>query len=228
MVIRHLFHTDTHCFIFPDVDHCVVKTFQAAIVFLVDTTSFIGSLDFRSQKQFVKSVAKSLNVCQENSQAAIITYGSTSSQPRPSDIYDDLNSFEQAVDRSRYVGGSRRLHYAVDNGEALLRSVSSKVQKIVVILTGGKMSSAQDAPLLKLSFKTLRAAGNKAFIVAIGSDHDKEELLPAVDRPEDIFSVSSFENLVSRACPISKAIAERAGKYNGFFLHKCISFVFAS
>lgn len=188
----------------------MIKTFQATIVFLVDTTSSIGTLDFRRQKEFVKSVAKSFNVCQDSSQAAIITYSSLTSQKRPTDIYKDLSAFEQAVDKSQYMGGLRRLHLAIDTAEQLLRTVSPSQKRIVVILTGGQ-PLIQDALSLKQSFKTLRNAGNGAFVVAIGNNYDKDEFLPAVDWPEDIFSVSSFDNLLPRACSISKAIAKRTG-----------------
>ena len=172
----------------------------------MDTTSPIGTLDFRRQKEFVKSVAKSFNVCQDSSQAAIITYGSLTSQKRPT----DLSAFEQAVDKSQYMGGLRRLHLAIDTAEQLLRTVSPSQKRIVVILTGGQ-PLIQDALSLKQSFKTLRNAGNGAFVVAIGNNYDKDEFLPAVDWPEDIFSVSSFDNLLPRACSISKAIAKRTG-----------------
>ena len=156
-------------------------------------------------------MARSLNVGPGKSQAAIITYGSTSPQPRPSDMYDNVPVFDRVVDTSRYIGGARRLRYAVDNAETLLRTVRSGVHKIVVILTSGKQSVLQDVPFLKESFRALRATGTKAFVVATGSDHDKEELLPAVYREEDIFTVPSFEKLEQQAWPTSKAIAERTG-----------------
>lgn len=109
------------------------------------------------------------------------------------------------------------MHNAVDKAVALLRTVRSNVQKIVVILTGGKQSFVQDVRVLKESFKTLRATGTNAFVVAIGSDHDREELLPAVDRSEDIFTVASFEKLVQQAWPTSKTIAERTGARQRFY-----------
>lgn len=190
----------------------IIKTLRAAIVFLVDTSSFVGTLGFRSQKEFVKSIASSFNLGKGNSQAAIITYGFTSSQPRPSDIYDNLTAFEQAVDDAIYIGGRRRLRYAVDGAETLLRTVRPEFLKIVVLLTSGKQSEPQDVPFLKESFKTLSALCIKVFAVAIGNDHDREELLPAVDRSEDIFTVATFGSLAQQAQPISKAITERAGQ----------------
>ena len=187
-------------------------------MFLVDTSSFVGASGFRSQKEFVKSMASSFNLGEGNSQAAIITYGFTSIRPRPSDIYDNLPAFEQAVDDSLYIGGARRLRYAVDRAEALLRTVRQGVLKIVIMLTSGKQSEPQDVPLLKESLKTLRALCIKVFAVAIGNDHDKEELLPAVDRSEDIFTVTTFGSLAQQAQPMSKAITERSGPEKRFFL----------
>ena len=189
-------------------------------MFLVDTSSFVGTVGFRSQKEFVKSMANSLNLGKGNSQAAIITYGFTSSQPRPSDIYDNLPAFEQAVDDSLYIGGPRRLRYAIDRAETLLTTVRPEVLKIVVMLTSGKQSEPQDVPFLKESFKTLRSLCIKVFAVAIGNDHDKEELLPAVDRSEDIFTVATFGILAQQAQPISKAITERSGPENRYLFNK--------
>ena len=157
-------------------------------------------------------MASSFNLGEGNSQAAIITYGFTSSQPRPSDIYDSLPAFERAVDDALYIGGPRRLRYAVDRAETLLRTIRPEALKIAVMLTSGKQSQPQDVPFLKESFKTLRAMCIKVFAVAIGNDHDKEELLPAVDRSEDIFTVPSFESLAQQAQPMSKAITERSGQ----------------
>lgn len=157
-------------------------------------------------------MAGSFNLGEGNSQAAIITYGFTSSQPRPSDIHDNLPAFERAVDDALYIGGPRRLRYAVDRAETLLRTVRPEVQKIVIMLTSGKQSEPQDVPFLKESFKTLRASCIKVFAVAIGKDYDKEELLPAVQRSEDIFTVATFGSLAQQAQPVSKAITERSGQ----------------
>jgi len=157
-------------------------------------------------------MAGSFNLGKGGSQAAIITYGSTSSQPRPPHIYDNLTAFERAVDDALYIGGPRRLRYAVDRAETLLRTIRPEIQKIVIMLTSGKQSEPQDVPFLKESFKTLHALCIKVFAVAIGNDHDKEELLPAVDRSEDIFTVATFGSLAQQAQPVSKAITERSGQ----------------
>lgn len=103
------------------------------------------------------------------------------------------------------------MNYAVDRAEALLRTARPNAYKLVVLLTGGKQSFLQDVPLLKQSFQALRGSGAKAFVIAIGSTHEKDELLPAVEKPEDIFGATSFETLVQQAWQTSKEIAERTG-----------------
>ena len=189
----------------------MVKTFTADIVFLVDTSSSVGTLDFRSQKQFVKSMAKSLNVAPEKSRAGIITYGATSSQPDSAGMYASLSAFEASVDGSRYIGGPRRTHLAVDSADALLRAARPNVHKVVVLLTGGNQSFTQEVSSLAQSFKALRSSGAKVFVVAIGSIHQMVRLHPAVERLEDIFRLASFETLVQQAWNTSKTIAERTG-----------------
>ncbi|XP_068690493.1 collagen alpha-3(VI) chain-like [Montipora foliosa] len=189
-----------------DSDFRVVKTFKADIVFLVDTSSSVGSLHFRSQKQFVKSMAKSLNVAPGKSRAAIVTYGASSDR---SDMHASLSTFEEAVDSSRYIRGRRRTHLAVNDADSLLQTSRPDAQKVVVLLSGGRESSSQDIATLKQSFRTLRASGTKIFVIAIGSNYNEEDFFPAVERFEDIFTVSSFDTLVSQAWLTSKSIAER-------------------
>ena len=186
----------------------MVKTFKADIVFLVDTSSSVGSLHFRSQKQFVKSMAKSLNVAPEKSRAAIVTYGASSDR---SDMHASLSTFEEAVDSSRYIRGRRRTHLAVNDADSLLQASRPDAQKVVVLLSAGRESSSQDIATLKQSFRTLRGSGTKIFVIAIGSNYNEEDFFPAVERFEDIFTVSSFDTLVSQAWLTSKSIAERTG-----------------
>ena len=201
----------SYFFFEDDLDCRVVKTFTADVVFLVDTSSSVGTLDFRSQKQFVKSMAKSLNVAPGNSRAAIITYGAASSQPDSPGLHASLSTFQPSVDGSQYIGGSRRMHLAVDSATGLLRTARLNVYKVVVLLTGGNQSFPQEVSLLAQSFKALRASGAKVFVVAIGSNHQIDGLRPVVERLEDIFRVASFETLVQEAWNTSRAIAERTG-----------------
>lgn len=191
----------------------MIETFLGDIVFLVDTSSQMGTSNFQSQKQFVKLVAKSLNVGPERSRAAIITYGNTSTQLDDSDLFSSLPEFYRAVDGSRFIGGPRRMNYAVDGAEKLLRTANRNVYKLVVLLTAGKQFYQQDIILLEQSFKKLRETGTKTFVVAIGSDYDNTELLPGVETAEDIFSVVSFDGLARQAWETSKEIAERTGEF---------------
>ena len=191
----------------------MIETFFGDIVFLVDTSSQMGTSNFESQKRFVKLVAKSLNVGPERSRAAIITYGNTSTQLDDSDLFSSLPEFYRAVDGSRFIGGPRRMNYAVDGAEKLLRTANRNVYKLTVLLTAGKQFYQQDIILLEQSFKKLRETGTKTFVVAIGNDYDNTELLPGVEAAEDIFSVVSFDGLARQAWQTSKEIAERTGEF---------------
>lgn len=187
----------------------MVEAFKADVVFLVDTSSSVGTLDFRSQKQFVKSMARSLNVAPGKSRAAIVTYGTTSD---PSEMQTHLSTFQRAVDVSRFIQGQRRMHLAVNDASSLLRAARPDVHKIVVLLSGGR-ESPQDVTLLMQSLRTLRASGAKIFVISIGRDHSMDNFYPAVERLEDIFKVSSFDNLVPLAWKMSETIAKRAGTF---------------
>lgn len=185
----------------------MVKAFKADVVFLVDTSSSVGTLNFRSQKQFVKSMARSLNVEPGKSRAAIVTYGTTSDA---SEMQTRLSAFERAVDASRFIRGERRMHLAVNDASSLLQAARPDVHKIVFLLSGGR-ESTPDVTLFRQSLRTLRASGAKIYVILIGADHSMDDFHPAVERLEDIFTVSSFDNLVSLSRKMSETITKRAG-----------------
>ena len=204
---------------FDDLDNNRMgKAFKADVVFLVDTSSSVGTMDFRSQKQFVKSMARSLNVEPGKSRAAIVTYGTTSDA---SEMQTRLSAFQRAVDASRFIQGERRIHLAVNDASSLLQAARPDVHKIVVLLSGGR-ESTQDVTLLRQSLRTLRASGAKVYVILIGADHSVDDFHPAVERLEDIFTVSSFDNLVPRARKMPETIAKRSGITARFQCHKYI------
>ena len=78
---------------------------DADIVFLVDSSSFVTQRNFLKEKQFVKSLAKFLNVSSEASRASVVLFGSRPTTAIRFGDYRTLDNFNILLDRGRLYGG---------------------------------------------------------------------------------------------------------------------------
>lgn len=188
-----------------------VRPVKADIVFLVDSSSGAGRDGFDIQKDFVKSVAKSLNLGPGNSRAAFITYSTHSRLTIQLGAQGTREEFDDAVDRLTYIGRTRRMDRALEGAALVLKEARQNVPKIVILLTTGKQSQEADAKSLDQAVGPLRALGATTYVVAIGQEPDKKELAPVVD-DEDVFLVQSLDGLLAQSPLISNAISKNIGK----------------
>lgn len=93
-----------HFFNFCKAEHQPLDV-DADIVFLVETSSFVTQNNFVKEKQFVKSLAKFMNVSSESSRASVVLYGSSPNTEIRFGDYRTLNEFNARVDRARLSGG---------------------------------------------------------------------------------------------------------------------------
>lgn len=187
----------------------VPSDFAADVVFLVDGSLSVSQNHFDQEKNFVKSMAKTLNLSPSQTRAAFVTY---STLPRTIAQLRGYTTqqFDQIVDRATLLGGTRRIDLAIDEAARILKTNGQKTKKIVVLLTAGRQTPGDKT--LRTAAQPLQDIGADLYVMAIGSLVNIEELLPIVDKPEDIFRIPSHEVLSEQFKPISSEIAERAGK----------------
>ena len=190
---------------------------MADIVFLVDSSSSVTSINFRLEKKFVNAMARSLNASPNKSRASVIVYGSTNYVVLSLEEFTDLDDFKLAVDSASYIDGPRRMDLALDAAAAVMNRTRENVPKIVVLLTSGVQSPTSTPDPLGDVVRPLRDLGVQTFVVSIGSEPDKRELVSLVESPRDIFELPSFEALLPQTDEVTKSIAERTGEI-GFFL----------
>lgn len=190
---------------------------MADIVFLIDSSSSVTSINFRHEKKFVNAMARSLNASPDKSRTSVIVYGSTNDVVLSLEEFTNLDDFKLAVDSAKYIDGPRRMDLALDAAATVMNRTRRNLAKIVVLLTSGMQSPTNTPDPLGNAVRPLRNLGVQTFVVSIGSGPDKRELASLVDHPRDIFNVPSFEALLPQTIPITKSIAERSGEI-GFFL----------
>jgi hypothetical protein len=172
----------------------------------------VPRLSYNKEKDFVKQIAKYLNVKLGGSRAAYISYGDQSRIVFKFNGPRSNVEFEGLVDGAPYVGGQRRMDRALDLATTLLRETRPTSPKIVILLTAGRQSPGVNRRLIDEAADRLRENGAKTYVISIGAGPNKNELTALVDRPTDIIPVRSFNTLRPKAPPIAREIASGTGK----------------
>jgi len=179
----------------------------ADIVFLLDTSDGVNSLNFKKEKAFVKLLAKRLNVSPGKSQAALIPFGSSSTLAIDFNSYNSFQAFETLVDRVSSIGGARRIDKAFQVASQVFRNSRSSVPKLVILLTTGQQP--QNAPSLAESAVPLHSIGAMFYVVSIANDLDRKYFEVLVeDSTEHVSEVSWFDSLNEVLPQLTRGIEE--------------------
>lgn len=168
--------------------------------------------DYKKEKDFVKYLARYLNVSPDNSRAALITYGNMAAEVVGFDIKRSVSDFENAVDKAPFVSGSRRIDRSLDKTSQIMANARQSVTKIVVLLTAGKQVSGFGSKTPGEAAIPLREGGVYTYIVAISQEPDISELRPVVQEMSYIFRMASFDDLEPRWTTIGEIIVETSSK----------------
>ena len=169
--------------------------------------------DYKKEKEFVKYLARYLNVSPSNSRAALITYGNRAAEVVGFDINRPFSNFESAVDRAPFVGGDRRIDRSLDKTSQIMVDARPTVKKIVVLLTSGKQASAFGSKTPSEAAMPLLKGGVYSYVVAISLKPDISELRPVVQESSHIFRMASFDDLRTRWTTVGEVIIDTSSKY---------------
>ena len=171
--------------------------FEADIVFLMDGSSFVTQSNLIDEKDFVKSLAKFLNVSPGTSRVALVLYGTFSITEMRFNDSRSWRDFSDGVDLAQAVGGLRRMDIALKEATNLLADKRRGVPHVVVLVTTGEQSSSEGDIPLDDALEPLENLGVHTFVVAIGHDPDTST---------NILRVPSFKALPSRAYDMARQI----------------------
>lgn len=178
----------------------------ADVVFLVDASDGVNSLNFNKEKAFVKILAKRLNVSPGKSRAAVIAFGSSSTLAIDFNSYNSFQAFETLVDRLSSVVGTRRIDKAFEAAALVLKDSLPSVPKIVVLVTAGRQPL--DAPSLEESAVPLHSIGVMFYVVSIANDLDRKYFEGLVESGAHVSEVSSFYLLNAALSQVTRGIEE--------------------
>ena len=95
---------------------------------------------------------------------------------------------------------------ALEAASTMMSSRKATSKKTVVLLTGGRNSQEAGVRAMETSAQRLKQMGAKILIVAFGNKYDVQELLPAVQKEQDIRPVPKANDLVPYVSQIANYI----------------------
>lgn len=175
------------------------------MIFLMDSSKHVTANNYVFEKNFVKLMARLLNLASNRSRAALFTFSDNAQLVINFDGYDGRAAFDAAVNTAPHQQGDRFIDKAFDSATGLLRTDSrATVPKYVILLTTGKPTLRSDSRSLANASSSVWSSGGKVFVVAVlTGGYTISEFYPAVQRPEDAFTVSSFVELLPEAPTIA-------------------------
>ena len=180
------------------------------VIFAIDSSFEVSQIEFKMQKDFIKSLLRSLDMAPDTSRTAVISYGDQASLASRFISLQNFKDFYRVVDSASYVGGERRIDQAFRMVNRLLNEAEEDSSKVIIFFTAGKQTIG-GVSLFDIT-EPMRLSGVKVIVIAIGKDADAKELGALVSIPQDVLTVTSFENLQSQTKQISGYIRNTAGK----------------
>ena len=184
---------------------------NADIVFLIDSSTSVGRDGFDKEKDFINALAKYMKVSPDNTRASVITYSSNVRNVLNFTDHQTEMSFNQKIDREQWTGGTRRIDLALDAAVTSMSQARLNVQKIVILVTGGRQSGGA-GDILERHAQRLNNMGAKILIVIVGSEANDRDFIPLVHSTKDVFRSSLFSDLRFEVQPIIKHIVQNFGK----------------
>lgn len=160
----------------------------------MDSTSEVTPTQYQSQKNYVKQLLRSLTLASDTTRAALIIYSNYDIVKASLRGFKSLNKFEEAVDNTEYLGGKRSIDKALEAAAIELAQARPGSKKMVILLTAGPQDK-YGTKSLNDAVRPLRLLGAKTYIVVIGNRVNNDEFHQAVQRPDDVIKVPSFDTL---------------------------------
>ncbi|XP_034564648.1 von Willebrand factor A domain-containing protein 2 [Notolabrus celidotus] len=163
------------------------------LVFALDASSGVGSENFVTLRDFVRSLTVQFDINRDVAQVALVTYGRRATTVFNLDTHDSGSAILKAVADANYLGGvastGAALLHVHSNVLTVAKGARPGVNKAVVVVTDGSGGDDALVPAQKI-----RDNGVSLFVIGIG-DVQKERLLQIAGTEEHMISVPSYEDL---------------------------------
>ena len=173
----------------------------------MDSSESITGEDFEREKRAVKVIAQSFVQASKDSRAGVIMY---SGQPELSVDFSRQSDFEQfksEVDALPHRRSMTRIDRALRFAStSLFANPRPSVTSIAVIMTDGVQTPGSGVEPVSQAVLPLRIKGVRVLVVGVGPRVDLNELNSMAASKDDVFQMSSFQELLDKANQFLQAV----------------------
>ncbi|KAH3775135.1 hypothetical protein DPMN_176532, partial [Dreissena polymorpha] len=190
----------------------------ADIVFLLDSSGSVGSVDFKKQLDFVSRFAQTFDIGPRNVQIGVVTFATTPHNEFNLNTHPDKNGLVAAIQHINYISGGTRtdtaLKYVKDNSFTKPAGDRDNVANILIVMTDGQ--SNVPAETVKEAAALHSGLNAKVFAIGIGAGVSTNELNIIATDHQHVFSVSSFDALSTLQAELKKTACTVDGGWTAF------------
>ncbi|KAF5905697.1 collagen alpha-6(VI) chain-like, partial [Clarias magur] len=170
-----------------------VQTEEADIYFLIDHSGSIYPSDFQDMKKFILEFLLMFSIGPKQVRVGVVKFASDTTLEFRLDEYNDRASLERAVDSIQQIGGGTQtgdaLSFMINLFKKAEKTRGTKVQEILIVITGGKSQDEVKEPAAKL-----RAQGVTIYAIGV-KDANEPELLEIAADPKRMYFVTNCDAL---------------------------------
>lgn len=202
---------------FPDNGRCDIPVDAA---FVIDSSGSISDDDYKKQREFIKSITRSLDISPSHSHAALVLFSNDAEIKARFDSYRSTKDIQRAVDQLPHVKLTTRIDLALNKANEVFDQSRAGVPKVAIVLTDGEMNDGGSVPDLKDAAKRLRERGVRVLVVGIGQNVSEVQLRYMTVSDDDIFKPADFGKLQQQ---LSKLVKKACGKDQFSIIFYCTS-----
>ena len=161
------------------------------IVFVLDASGSIGSSNFVTMKDFVKSVVSNFEIGADKTRVGVIRFATSASIVIPLGSVNNALQLNNSITNISYTGGGTATHLALNLLDTAFSNArtSQGVPRVAIVFTGGRSNS------LSLTIQAAQAVHSTGIVVysfGIGNNVDDDELKAIAS--SDVFVISNFSS----------------------------------
>jgi len=188
-----------------DIASCSVCYQDVAIVFVIDSSSNVGTSGFLKTKEFLKTVIPYFNVGQTSIGVIDFTDTATISVPLSRDTTRDLS---EMLDKVEFRGGKNaRMSEGLELADIELRSIGFS-SKYVILLTASDSGVSEKSTSMSVKTK-LEQSGVKLIVLGVGDQVDESFLSNLASGDDQIYAPESFDHLIGSVQSIREDICQK-------------------
>ena len=176
----------------------------------MDSSESITDEDFEREKKAVKEIARKFLKASQKSRAGVIMYSGRPELSIDFRSQSSLDIFQSEVEALTHKRSKTRIDLALKYAaDSLFLNPRPSLISIAVVMTDGVQTPEPNVEPLGKAVIPLRSKGVRVLAVGVGPRVNRSELEELVTSQEDVFKMSSFQELLDKSDKLLEAVCPR-------------------